>query len=788
MKLRHFLSLTTCSALALTAGAGAAMAQDSADEKEIIIVTALKRETTFQEVPFSLGVQSADDIDRAGISSIEGIADNTAGLSIQNLGPGQSQVAVRGVSAGQIVRDQPGVKSQVGVYLDESPITLSLFTPDLDLFDLDRVEVLRGPQGTLFGASSVGGSIRYITRQPEFGSTESLVEANVNAIADGGVGGHVKGAFNVPLADNLVMRAVGYHTEYAGYIDAITPTSINEDVNSGSRTGGRVAIALQAGPDTLITGRVVYQDVQSDGFNREERFNFLTGDLTTLGERQQFLQRSEEFTDETLITDLTFEHGFEFGDLTAVTTYTSRDILVSRDASALTQSVSSDLGFDPSYFRTPSNLVDTTDYTSLAQEVRFTSNGDGPNQWVVGAFYNTNERSYAQRLPTSGYDAITDATLGAGTSAAVANGYGANSPFNSDLDYDFTQYAVFGEINRDVTDKLTLTAGGRFYSFEEERLISSGGLFANGDSNVKDTTDSTGFSPRFMASYALDNDTSINFVAANGFRLGGVNDPLNVPLCTPEDRNIFGGFQSYDDETMWSYEAGVKTQRGALTFNGAVFYNDINDLQTTLDAGSCSSRILFNVEEAHTVGLEAEVKYALADGLDVFFNASFIEAQFDSTVRDGAGNVIGGIEEGNRLPSVPEVELAASFEYAWPTQIVTGADAFVAGSVQYTGDRITQPSDQTATQGLPGATGLAFGSLTGAENPQDLVDLELDGYSTLNFAAGLKFDTVEVRGYINNITDENAELSFDRERGGRARLGFRVNQPRTFGVTVRKRF
>ena len=132
---------------------------------EEIVVTATKRATTTQEVPFSLNVQTGQDIQRAGASNIEELSRNIAGLTVQNLGPGQSQVAIRGVSAGQIVRDQPGVKEQVGIYLDESVISLSLFTPDFDLYDLNRVETLRGPQGTLFGSGSVGGTIRYITNQ-----------------------------------------------------------------------------------------------------------------------------------------------------------------------------------------------------------------------------------------------------------------------------------------------------------------------------------------------------------------------------------------------------------------------------------------------------------------------------------------------------------------------------------------------------------------------------------------------------------------------------------------------
>src|SRR5262245_7087467 len=183
---------------------------------DLIIVTATKRATRVQDVPFSINAQTQEDIQKANASTIEDISRNVAGLAVQNLGPGQSQVSVRGVSAGQIVRDQPGVKEQVGVYLDESVTSLSLFTPDLDLFDLNRVETLRGPQGTLFGSGSVGGTVRYITNQPKLGRTEGLAEANINHVADGEFGGHLKGAINVPLGQTAAIRAVGYATGYAG--------------------------------------------------------------------------------------------------------------------------------------------------------------------------------------------------------------------------------------------------------------------------------------------------------------------------------------------------------------------------------------------------------------------------------------------------------------------------------------------------------------------------------------------------------------------------------------------
>ena len=692
------------SALVLTAfSAPVAFAQSGASAPDVITVTATKRESTIQDVPFSINAQTQDDIQRTGAQNLEDLSRSVAGLAIQNLGPGQSQVAIRGVSAGQIVRDQPGVKEQVGVYLDESVISLSLFTPDLDLYDLNRVETLRGPQGTLFGSGSIGGTIRYITNQPNPDEFEGDFEGSFNAISDGGVGGHAKGMVNIPVAEGAAaLRIVGYHTEYGGFIDALRESGdVSEDVNSGSRSGARVSFRIEPNENLTITPRVIYQDISVDGFNRQEVFNLYANPFTTtrtavtFDERQQFLLLDEEFSDELLIADGTIEWTLGGVDITSVTSYTDREILVSRDASALSGSVSVDLGFDDAGVLLPSNLRDTTEVKQFTQEARIASNGDNAFQWLLGVFYSDTERVYAQRLPTPGYDAATDAALGAGTAAGAANGFPADSPFNSDLPYDIQQVAIFGEASLDLTDRFTVTAGGRWYDFEEERTISTGGLFSAGDSNVVDTTESDGFTPRVLASFDLTDAVTLNAQASQGFRLGGVNDPLNTALCTAEDLAIFGSFQDYDDETLWNYEAGAKVTRGGMYFNLAGFYTDISDLQVTLDAGSCSSRISFNVPEAHTTGVEFEMGGEVAEGLFLSVAGSYVQSEFDSTVRDGDGAILGGVQEGNRLPSVPEFQIAASGSYVKPLPAFGGgAEGYVSASIQHVGTRFTQPSDQ----------------------------------------------------------------------------------------------
>lgn len=774
--------------LAALSIAGTAFAQGDIEE---ITVTATKRESSIQDVPFSINAQTAQDIQRSGATDLEELARNVAGLTVQNLGPGQSQVAIRGVSAGQIVRDQPGVKEQVGVYLDESVISLSLFTPDFDLYDLNRVETLRGPQGTLFGSGSVGGTIRYITNKPDLDEFDANIELDFNSVTDGDVGGHLKGMVNVPFADGrAALRLVGYTTEYGGFIDAVREGGgITEDVNGGNRMGGRAALTFEVSDYVTITPRVVYQEVEADGFNRKEVFNLYANPYTTtrpaiqLGDRQQFLQLDEQFTDETLLADITLNAAFESFDFDFAGSFMDRQILVSRDASALTGSVSVDVGLSDAGVLLPSNLNDTTDLEQTTFEARIASTGDGQLQWLVGAFMSDTERDYKQRLPTPGYDAAWDAVNGAGNSAGAANGFPADSPFNSDLPYDIEQAAVFGEATYDVTDAFHLTVGGRFYDFDEERTITTGGVFAAGDLNVVDKTSSDGFTPRVLASWNLNDEITLNAQASQGFRLGGVNDPLNTALCTPEDELIFGSFQSYDDEKMWNYEAGIKSVFGnGVTLNAAAFYSDIEDLQVTLDAGSCSSRISFNVADAHTAGVEFELGAQPTDELHFSLAGSVLESEFDSTVVDANGDILGGVQDGNRLASVPEFQVAATGSYEFPLSWMGGSDAYLSATIHHVGDRITQPSDQNVGAGVF-SSGLPFGGATG--NEVTTLDLLLDDYTIINLSAGIEQDDWSLTLYVHNVGDENANTSFDRERGGRARLGFRTNAPRTVGITFR---
>lgn len=792
---RKFLSLAIATTLLLPAMQTLAQEEPVSEVSlEQITVTARKRTESLQDVPFAISARTEQQMRELGLVTLEDVASTVASFSVQNLGPGQSQVAIRGASAGQIVRDQPGVKEEVGVYFDESVISLSLFTPNIDLFDMNRVEVLRGPQGTLYGSGSLSGTVRYITNQPDLESAYSAVEANGRWVDSGGSGWYGKAFMNTPLGDNAALRITAYFDDTPGWIAAVQPDgSVNQDVNNGTTYGGRFALKLETMENLTVTPRFIYQKVETDGWNRQDVFNILGNPYTTtrpaytLGDNEQFTQFEEPFSDEFSLADLNIAYDFDNGmTLTSITSYTTRNILVVRDATALTASITGgSIGLDEEVYKLNAPLDDWTKVNGWTQEVRL-GGEEGAFSWVAGGFYSDFDRDYGQELLVTGFTELTGIPT-QGAFIAPTDGL-----FWSDLSYKFKQLAFFGEATWAATDTLNLTGGVRYYDYKESRVQTFDGIFADPGTTTGDT-DANGFAPRFMLDWALNEEVALNAQISKGFRLGGINDPLNVPLCTANDLATFGGNDSWDDEDLWNYEVGFKSelfdQKAIL--NVAVFYQDISNLQATVTAGSCSSRVVFNVPSAHSAGVELEFIMQQTEHFDWALTGSYIQAELDSTVTstdaNGSITVVGGIKKGNRLATVPETQFAAAANYVWDMN--DEWDGYVNGIVQYIGDRYTQIGDQA--EGFGTVNLLSFGANTiGGPLTQSTFTFDplLPSYTTMNTRIGVRNGVWDLAFYVNNLFDELAYLALDQERGTRARVGYLTNQPRTYGITARVNF
>ena len=788
--MRQSIAVFGCLAPVFLVAPATVMAADETIER--IIVTAQKRETDLQDVPFSVSATSEEQIRASGATNVIELSRNVSGLIMTDLGPGQSQVAIRGISAGQVVRDLVGgVKEAVGIYLDESAISQALFTPDLDLFDLARLEVLRGPQGTLFGAGSSAGTVRYITRQPILEEFGGAAELTAHSGTDSEFGMSAKAAFNLPLGDTAAIRLVGYNDELAGFIDSYYPgRAVEEDVNGGSKRGGRITVLIQPSENLSITPRLVYQELETEGYPRIDVYNVLGNPFTTTqpavnpGQRGQVTQLEEGIDDEFTLADLKVEVGLGGITLTSVTSYTDREVVVLRDASQLTGSVTLSLGSTiPAEVRLDSPLIDTTSLKALNQEIRLASDGGGAFEWLVGAFYQDIDRDYGQNLPTPGYDALL-VRLGIPPSSAF--NAPPDTPYFSRVPYDFQQFALFGEGTFHFNDQWSLTGGLRYYDFEEERELTFAGVFADfGYNRQPGSTSSDGFSPRVIVQYAPSETVSLNAQVSRGFRLGGINDPLNVTLCAPQDLVTYGGKPTFEDEKVLNYEVGAKTQTsdGRITLNAAVFYSEIDDLQVIADAGSCSSRIVLNAQ-AESMGAEVEFFAQPTDNWDFGLSATYVNAEITESQFSGAAP-IAGIRKGNRLPTSPEFQAAASVTYLHE---MTNYQGFVSLTLQHVGSSYTQLADQEPPFGCVGCPGVGFFTFGDPTISQFTFDPKLPEYQLGNLRFGVRNERFEAAAFINNLWDERAFLSIDRERGTRARVSYLTNQPRTYGITARVNF
>jgi iron complex outermembrane receptor protein len=760
---------------------------------EDVTVTAMKRPETVFKVPVSVTAVTEDTLQQRGVDNIEGVANNVANFAVQNLGPGQSTVAIRGVSSGQIARDQPGVKEEVGVYLDDSTISLSLFTPDMDLFDTNRIEVLRGPQGTLFGAGNVGGTVRYITNQPQLGLNSAFGEVTGVDIDGGGEGGSFKAGFNAALGNGVAMRVAAYYTRFAGFIDAVQPDGgVNENVNAADRTGVRIAFNITPVEGLTIVPRFVYQKVSAEGWNREDGFNILANPYTTtrppvtLGNLQQYTQIPEPYTDSFSLGDFNIKYNLGSVQLTSITSFIKRNIQVVRDAGALTSSVTGgSIGLPEDVYALNSPLYDNTTENGWTEELRASGGNDAFN-WVGGFFYQDTTRRYSQILTVNEFTQLS----GIPTQGVYAP---TDDLYYSKIGYKLHQYGVFGEGTFNFTKYLSATVGLRYYNYSEDKTLIFDGLFAPefpsptyGPGNTK----ADGVAPRFIVSYRPSDTTTINAQASKGFRLGGFNDPILKNLCTPEDLTTFGGATNWQDETTWNYEIGSKSKlfggRGSL--NASAFYEDINNLQVVVTAGSCSSRLVYNAPKARSVGGELEFGMAPTDNFDFSIGAGYANSQVTQTLSGTEATIEAtGIRDGNRLPSVPRFQLSVAATYQQP--LGKGYFGYVNGTYQFIDSRYTQLADQEPGTGTINMNSFAPHTIGGplTQNIYTFNPL-LPSYSLLNLRLGVRHDVWDFSFFVNNVTNELALLALDRERGFRARQGFLVNPPRTFGLTARVDF
>lgn len=733
---------------------------------EEVVVTASKRgEMSAQSAPFSIQAIGNEDIERAQMQGFDDYAKLVPGLASLNKGPGQTQIMIRGITAGRVSHAEPQNQSTTGMYIDDMPVAVNGFNPDLALFDVERIEVLRGPQGTLYGAGAMSGAIRVITQPAKLDAFEGAVELMGSSITDGGEDYAVRGLFNAPIVeDQLALRASGYFQSNGGFIDNVYTGE--DDYNSYDNKGGRVRALWKASDRLDVSASVIHQNLTADG--RPQEFRADDPRVTAIaapgesfaitGDHQVVKFVDDRFDDKLTLANLVFEYAFDSVNLVASSAYLERTLDNLLDDTYRTRLAFGAMladGVTPivSPFRNDSDIE------SFSQEIRLLSAPGGGVGWLVGVYYEDQSKLFTQDVVTSGLDALA-ASFGLPPSTAF--GAQANSVFDGRQTVDQRQYAAFGELTWPLQSTLELTLGLRYFNYDQRLNLRYAGIANDGVTQKNSSTDEDGFTPKAQLAYKPDADKTFYVQAAKGFRLGGVTEP--VPLsgvfgtnCGAElaDRGLTSLPERFDSDSLWSYEVGAKTRwlDQRVVLNAAVYDIEWSDIQTNVFL-PCGFITVVNAGKAQSRGGEVEVSAAVSSNWTVGFSGSYTRARLKEITAQYSARV------GDRVPNVPEVLVTGMLQYQAPLGS-SGKELFARGSTTYTGDSLTEFESIASAVRVPSST-------------------------TGDVTIGLTTDKWEVAAFVKNVGDERVIAGVDTDR--RVPPTYSVTPPRTVGVSLRLTF
>ncbi len=713
--------------VALAPGLAAAQSHDSQDgatTTEEVIVTANRREQNLQDVPQAVGVIDQRVLDATNSASLEGFAAYTPSVDLQYFAPGQTRVTIRGISPDE----QTGV-STVSYYLDEIAITSAGQSgqPDVHLYDIDRVEFLRGPQGTLYGEGAMGGTIRIISRRPELDAVSASARANVSTIEDGGVSHSVDAMLNLPIIPDVFgLRIVANQRQDGGWIDryAIDPVTfannglVREDDNRSDATSARIMARLQPTSRLTIDGVYVRNDLHVDSVN-----------VANGGDRHLWFGPTPR-DDVYNLHNITGQYDFDGAR------FISSSSLTRRQATRHDPEVGA-------FFFGPGVIVESVvqsgiDSDIFTQEFRLQSPDENTLRWTLGAYYRDGSL-------------IQDTTRVTVPVVPIPGGL-----YTQHVESDTQTTAVFGEVEYDFTPRLTLIAGARWFRESADSSNTISGLFAGG---VTTTTDQSGattdVTPRLGVSYDLSDATMLYATYSHGYRSGGFNDPTTgVP-------------PTYDPDRTVNYEIGVKHQSpdGRFTLNASAFYIDWQDLQfIQIDPVSGFFTYIGNANKASSQGLEIEAMFRPTESTWLSFGGTLNRAQLES---DAVGNLTPVIPAGTDLPGVPDYRVSLAGGYDIP--IGANLQLSLSASAQFTG-----ASQSKLEEG---------GSFTIPSVGTFVIGSRLESYATGNLRAELSSDAWSAALYVSNVTNERAQLG-DDNFGYLFGANLHYNQPRTIGVEL----
>ena len=785
--------LASTAAITLVAALPAAAADNSgaATQLDEIIVTAQKRSEDVTKVPTSISVVGGDALGSSGIKDYDDLTRAVPGISFAAGGAGN------GVGEGNSVLEMRGISSPtssvatVGVYLDEMSVTngnryvgASQPVP----LDINRVEILRGPQGTLYGASSEAGTIRFIHNRPDLNTFSGFIAGDVSGTEHGGVNYQTSSVVNVPIDPGIfAVRVGGLYGGDSGWIDnynldgSLNKRGVNSDITKALRVDGLYQ------PSELFSAeaQVNYQRVDS-----KDSPIFYLGSQTigyppvtqVGGLFKQSKEVAEPTADTVLTSNLDLVANLGFADLTSVTSYFWRAMEMITDATFFDNTVLAQAVFPPlpngnyssAVALAPVQQFYPVEFQTYTQEFRLSSPSgtNSPLKWVGGLYFSRSEQSYLNNEPDYSLPAAYQAGYGQpistqnpilGLPPSAGNSVWINGIYSQNTRTYTYEYAGFGQIDYDITPKLHFSTGVR-YQFTRLMYDALTQGFFTAVPYYKDHSDSFSTTPRFSLSYDLTDTSSAYTTIAKGYRIGGEAGPLPVgnnaaDVCLP-DYNSFGISstnppQDFHPDSLWSYEAGVKSTMAnrTLSINADGYYIDWSNIQQSINLPTCGYNFTSNVGDAESYGGELELRYAppIVKGLKLGLSTSINHSTLTKVFVPFA-------TVGQDVLYAPSLTANVSVDYEVPLR--TDFNGFVHADYDWTGH-----SHGSFDNALP--------------NYEDL------SYGVLNASFGIDTGTLKISIYAKNLLNDHTIIQ--KPTVNSVTEGYTV-RPLTAGITARQDF
>lgn len=766
----------------------------TAQQIEEVVVTATKRAASTQDIPVTVQAMGEESLDQRNVGDFSDYLKYLPNVNFGGRGPGQNNIYIRGISTDQVavmVSGAAGSEPNVALYLDEAPVSAAGRNLDIYVADMQRVEVLPGPQGTLFGASSQAGTLRLITNKPEINETQISVDASASTTSEGDPSNSLEFVANLPvIEDRLAIRAVGYRANSGGYIDNVVGTTsldqttnplfnngnapgeaggqfedtvfssadnadlVEEDFNDSLYVGGRLGAKLIINDDWDATVQVSKQTLEVDGvFDYDPE----VGDLQV----QRFYEDSLE--DEFTQTAWTLEGRLNALDLIYTGSYLDREATSSIDYSGYAN-VGSFIPYYiceyPSYASCEAPVLGfdgESEYTREAHEVRISTDPQNSVHLVAGIYYDD-----VETVVRGDYNYIGSIAVGFPGTTPLESADNSNPDqrapgvvFINDVSRVQEQLSFFGELTYRFTDTFSTTLGVRRYDIDSE-IFGSSTFGARGAPNfggrdlgeIHDPANESDTIFKLTANWTPDDDVLLYATYSEGFRPGGFNRATNE-VVPP----------TFESDTLENYEFGWKTTLldNTLQFNGSVYYVEWSDIQVSyfnplpIADGGLGTNLTstFNSGEAEILGLETDVIYWPTDNLSITGAVSLNDSELVEKP-ERSGDFI--VDEGSSMAMSPKTQASLTARY---TMTIAEMPAYWQLSSSYSSS--------------------SYSSLIVDER------FQMDSYATFDGAIGVDFDNYNIELYGENLTDERAELFISNMDDIPRTV---TNRPRTIGLRV----